>query len=256
MHRLWLPIGSVLAVFALGFGTFNIVSVLAHEEVTETAAFEAAGLEALRVRSDNGTVEILGGDRDDVALTAHVSHGLRRTTTSAEVRGDTLVVESDCPGFPMVWCSVDYRLEIPDDLDVDVDTRNGRIEIRDVHGHVDVQSSNGPIDLARLDGPVDARTSNGPVEARGLRGERASVATSNGPVALSFAEPPTSVQVATSNGPVEIILPEDPDVAYSIDADTNFVGRTDIGVRTDPTSDRSIAASTSNGSVTVRYPTG
>ena len=49
-------------------------------------------------------------------------------------------------------------------------------------------------------------------------------------------------------------MPDDDD-AYRVDVRHRH-GSTDIGVRTDPASDRSITAHTDNGSVTVRYPTG
>lgn len=256
MNRLWLPIGSLITVAAIAFGTFNAVALIAHEEVTETATFAADGVTALRIDNDDGTVEVVGSGRDDIALVADISHGLRRTSHAAAVEGDTLVVDGDCPGGPLVWCSVDYRIEVPAELTVDVDNRNGSVSVRDVAGAVTVRSSNGRLELAGIAGDVTARTSNGSIDARGLQGDTVSADTSNGAVSLSFATVPSAVVADTSNGSIEIVVPEDPDVAYRVDAGDNFVGRTEIGVRTDPTSERSIVAETSNGSVTVRYSTG
>jgi DUF4097 and DUF4098 domain-containing protein YvlB len=76
----------------------------------------------------------------------------------------------------------------------------------------------------------------------------------NGRVSLAFASAPTTVTATSDNGRVEVVVPDTADT-YRVDAQTD-TGSTDVGVRTDPTSDRSITAETDNGSVSVRYPSG
>ena len=51
-----------------------------------------------------------------------------------------------------------------------------------------------------------------------------------------------------------MVVPDTPDT-YRVEVDTDN-GSTDVGVRTDPDSDRSIRAETNNGSVSVHYPAG
>jgi hypothetical protein len=253
MQRAWIIIGSLVTVVALGFGTYNVVGVLAHEEVTETATFEADGISLLDLDSDSGTVEVVGTDGDQIRLVAEISHGLRRTGHRAEVEGATLVVRSSCPNFS-TWCSVDYHLEVPTDLAVTANVDNGRITIRDIDGGVDVDSDNGSIELFRLSGSLTGSTDNGSLVATGLRSSAVLADSDNGRVSLTFADPPDTVQATTSNGSVEIVLPTGGET-YRVDVGTSH-GSTDVGVRTDPTSDRVIIGRTSNGSVTVRYPTG
>jgi hypothetical protein len=254
MQRAWIVIGSLATVVALGFGTFNVIEVLAHEEVTETATFEGSGITALDISVENGSVEVIGGEGDEIRLVAEISHGLRRTGHRAEVEGSTLVVRSTCPLVFNTWCDADYHLEVPADLSVTASVDHGRLTVRDVTGTVDADGDNGSVELARLTGRVSADTDNGNVTATGLRASTVSADSDNGNVSLTFAEPPDDVRATTSNGNVEVVLPEG-DASYRVEVDTSH-GGTDVAVRTDPDGDRTVVGRTSNGNVTVRYPTG
>lgn len=254
MQRFWIIAGSILTVVALVFATLNVVSVIAHEEVVESAAFDAAGVELLDVQTDNGTIEVVGADVDEISIVADISHGLLRTKHRAEVEDGTLVVHADCADLSFSWCSVDYEIVVPRALAVDADADNGRVTLRDLTGDVIVDSDNGRIELLRVSGAVRASTSNGSVEGTGLRGPEVSASSRNGSVRLTFAEAPTTVTARTSNGSVEVTVPHD-DTAYRVELDTDH-GSTDAGVRTDPDSRHVIVATTSNGSARVQYPSG
>jgi hypothetical protein len=252
-RRAWVIGGSILAAVALAVGAFQIVNVLARERTTEVQTFPSAGVRLLDVRSPNGTVEVLGGDVEEITVTARISHGLWRTSHRAAVEGGVLRVRSSCP-ILSTWCGVEYRIAVPQNVGVAVDVSNGRLIVRDVAGGVRADASNGAIELTRLTGDLDVSTDNGRVESTGLRSDRVVARTSNGQVRLGFAEPPASVEARSSNGRVDVVLPTTPD-AYRVDLDTNN-GSTDVGVRTDPVSGRSIVGRTNNGDVTVRYAAG
>ncbi len=252
-RRAWVVGGSILAALALAVGTFQIVNVFARERTTEVQVFPSAGVRLLDVASPNGTVEVQGGAVDEITLTARISHGLRRTSHRAAVEGNVLRVRSSCP-FLATWCGVEYRILVPSEVGVAVDVSNGRLIVRDVSGDVRAEARNGAIELARLSGGLDASTANGQVQSSGLRSDRVAARTSNGRVRLEFSEPPVRVEARSSNGRVDVVLPTTSD-AYRVDLDTNN-GSTDVGVRTDPTSGRSIVGRTNNGDVIVRYATG
>lgn len=254
MRRLWLFVGSLAALAAVLFAAFNVLMLLAHEEVTEQHRFEAAGIASILVHADNGTVEVTGGDVDEIAVSAEISHGLRRTSHRAEVEGDRLVVRGDCHMAMSYWCRTTYRVTVPADLPVVAEANNGRITLRDLRGDVDADSHNGRIELIRMAGDVTAESRNGRVEATGLRSGRVDARTSNGSVTLTFAAAPTTVEAHSRNGSVEVVVPDGP-IAYRVVTDTSF-GSVDAAVRTDPQGERSITATTRNGSVRVRYPTG
>lgn len=255
MQRLWLVIGGIAATLALAMGTYSAVSVIAHEEVVERRTFDAAGLTAVDLRGENGNVEIVGADVEEISLVAEIDHGLRRTEYSAVVDGTTLVVRDDCPPAAQVWCRVDHRLVVPNGLTIDVRSDNGRITGRDLSGQVTVRGRNGSVELARIAGDLDVRTDNGRIEARGVSGASVRAHTDNGRIELGFADAPRVVDTKSHNGSIDIVVPDD-GTAYRLDIDTRFTGSIDAAIRTDPTSEHFISARTSNGSVTVRYPTG
>jgi Putative adhesin len=252
-HRLWLILGSVITVAAVGVGTVQTVSALAHDEHAEVTTFATDGITLLDVDNDSGSVEVTGADVDEIAVTAEISDGLFDSDHRIDVEGSRLVIRASCPWLS-TWCEVDYHIVVPADLAVVLRVDNGRITARDLTGDVDADGDNGTVELIRIGGDVDASTDNGRVTASGLRAANVEADADNGSVHLTFAEAPTSVRATTDNGSVEVVVPETDDV-YRVDVRTSH-GSQDVGVRTDPDSDRSIVAETHNGSVTVRYPSG
>lgn len=249
MTRLWIALGSIPAVGALALGTVQVVGVLAHEEVVETAAFAAEEVTSLRVGNENGPVDITGADVDEITVVAEISHGLQRTEHRAEVVDGVLVLDAECPFMP-TWCDVAYSVTVPRSLPVTADVDNGRITVRDLDGAITVDGDNGRIELFRVGGQVRVQSDNGRIEGTGLRSAILDADTDNGRISLSFAEAPDFVTATSDNGRLEIVVPPD-DGAYRVDARTDN-GSTDIGVATDPTSERSITAHSGNGSVAVR----
>ncbi len=252
MRRAWRVVGGLAVVVALVGGTYTAVNLLAHDEITRTSTVDAAGLRAVAVDSDNGRVDVVGTDADEVRVVADISSGLRRTRSDVLVRDGTLLVRGDCPRGWTIRCRVDYRLEVPRRLGVQVDNGNGRLALEGVDGDVTVDNSNGRVEVARLRGALRVRTSNGSVTATALASADVSAESQNGRVHLAFDAAPRVVQAVTQNGGVEVVVPQD-EVGYRVDVDTAN-GATDTSVRTDPASERSIVAETRNGSVVVRYP--
>jgi DUF4097 and DUF4098 domain-containing protein YvlB len=77
--------------------------------------------------------------------------------------------------------------------------------------------------------------------------------TRNGAVRVRFARAPSTVDASTRNGRVEVIVPEGSET-YRVHLDTRR-GDTELAVRTDPASPRTISAETVHGRATVRYST-
>jgi len=253
MRRIWIGIGSIAAVVAVSGVTVQVLGLLAREEVVETATFDAAGVETLDIRSPNGSIEVTGDDVDEITVVAEITHGLRRTGNRVELEGSTLVAHSSCRWYSN-WCRVRYRVVVPRDMVVLADSDNGRVTVIDIDADVVADSDNGTIELLRLAGTVRADTSNGSVTARGLRSAIVEADSDNGEVVLEFAEAPTTVVATSDNGRVEVVVPDGPET-YRTELDTDN-GSVDNGVRSDPTSDRSITVESNNGSVSIRYPTG
>jgi hypothetical protein len=250
--RAWKALGSLVAAGLLATGVYQIVVGLAHEEYTFERQFDAAGVTAIEVDNGaDGTVRIVGSDTDTITVAARVSDGLRSTGHRERIDGDRLLLDSTCPIFGSSFCRVTYTIETPRDLDVVVREDNSGITVSDVTGDVDARSENGGLELARIGGSVTAHSDNGEVSARGLDASDVEASSDNGSVRLDFDRAPQRVVVDSDNGEVEVVLPQG-DEAYNVETETDN-GTMSMEVRTDPFGSRTIAATTDNGDVTVRY---
>lgn len=251
-HIAWLAAGSILTIGAAGWGTFNIVDLLAHEVSTVTEVFDAEGVSMIDIDNSTGSVVVTGSETDEITIVARVSDGLRATGNSYRVVDDRLEVRGTCPLFGSMWCSVDYRIEVPADVDLDIDVDDDRVEVVDMRGALTIDNDNGSIRIRGAGGPLRATTDNGSIDATGIRSATVFADSDNGSIEIAMAIPPERLDASTDNGSVEVVLPDTPDVYAVVTTTDNGDIRNDV--RTDPTSPRAITLSSDNGNVTVRYP--
>lgn len=247
----WLVIGGVLVIATLGWGTYHAVGLLAHEEYTEIDTFAAAEVTSLDVSNGNGRVTVVGSASDEIVVTSDISEGLRAPRREMRVVDGRLDLEASCPVFSGTWCSVDFTVQIPRDVAVEIDADNGAIDVRGVDAAVDVRSDNGRVELVDIAGDVDAHSDNGRVVGRSLTSSVVNAQSDNGRVELQFDSDPTTVVAESDNGRVEVLLPET-DVAYRLDISSDN-GSVEQAVRVDPDSARSLTIKSDNGSVSVGY---
>src|ERR1017187_5409860 len=103
------------------------------------------------------------------------------------------------------WMAV-FLIHAPRDASLDLEARNGPIEVRGVNGSVKLRATNGPIAIADCGGNVEAHPPNGPIAFSGERGE-VHLTAQNGPIALHFAKETwngSQLEARTINGPMEI----------------------------------------------------
>lgn len=198
----------------------------------ETETVPAAGLAVVDIATGNGSVEVVGGTGDEIAIRVVLHESDEGDADyTLETEGDRLLVRGECDSGWFDKCQVGFTVTVPDDLDVDVETSNGRIVVDGVAGNLGVESDNGAIEAERLHSAhVTARTDNGRIR-------------------LLFDAAPESVDASTDNGAVAVVVPDDQNV-YDVDADSDN-GSIDVDVRTDPSSDRWITVQTDNGSIDV-----
>jgi hypothetical protein len=248
----WKAVGGLLAVGTVGWGAFNVVTLVAHEERTEVTTYDAADVSVIDVHSSAGSVTIEGTPgRDEITITARISDGLRETGERQALVDGRLELRASCPVIGSEWCNVKYTIEAPSDIEVRTGTDNGRLTVHRVDGPVELQADNGSIDVADLPGDLTLAANNGSITGTRLTAANVLADTDNGSITLDFAAPPTTVDARSDNGRVEVVLPQTED-SYSLDIDTDN-GQESGDIRTDPTSSRQITLRSDNGDVTVRY---
>ena len=236
----------------LSWGASLAVTQLAHEERTTTSEFDAAGLRTLDVHVDEGSLTVVGTDDDVVRVTSRISDGLRSTSASQTVDGDTLELRGSCPVFLSNFCSVDYTVEMPSRLAVRARLENNGIRLTGVEGDVDLGTDNGSIRLQGSGrGTVVLSSDNGSVTGTDLRASDVTARTGNGDIALSFERSPFLVEARSDNGGVDVEVPDD-GTSYAVTTRSSD-GSTAAPIRTDPDSARRITATSSNGDVQVTY---
>jgi len=189
-----------------------------HCEVRETRLRSSGGRIAVDGR-ENGGVRVRGWDGDSVLVRAIVqtraeseqeavtlAKGVRVETAGGTIRADGPATR----GRASWWVS--YEIFVPRRTNLDVDTHNGPISVRDVSGQMELSAVNGPLTLTRVGGDVRGRTQNGPltIELSGSKWEGAGLdaETSNGPVAISIPENYSGHLVTgTTNGPMRVDFP-------------------------------------------------
>ncbi|MDR5700570.1 DUF4097 family beta strand repeat-containing protein [Agromyces aerolatus] len=211
---------------------------------TEGSAQLDATITEVRLDSGSGSVTV-SGDDDDASLEWTVMTRANRTIgPTYSIDGGTLVL-SGCGQ----WCSVDYRVRVPEGVDVTGRTSNGSIDLSDV-GEVDLQTTNGRITLDGVDGRVRASSTNGRIEGEGLVGTGVEVRTSNGSIDLEIASA-QDVSAESSNGSIDVRVPGG---SYRVETQTSN-GREEVQVPNTDDGRYLIDLRTSNGSISVK-PTG
>jgi putative adhesin len=163
---------------------------------------------------DNGTVQVIDWDKNEVLICAGVSawspdqeraekllHAIHVETGDGRLRAEGPWQSNDAR-----W-GVSYRIYAPRAMNLDVQAMNGGIGIEGIRGRVSLRTENGPIAISDAAGDVEGRTTNGPVSVAltgsHWSGKGLDVETTNGPVHLSIPSNYSAELITgTENGPV------------------------------------------------------
>ncbi len=203
--------------------------------------------------SPNGSIEVTGWDRGQIHVLAKVQ-GRARTDDIAEslvsevqISKGGMSLDADGPKTERreSW-SVSYRISVPHESDLDLNTVNGGITVDDVQGDIEFSATNGGVSLMEVGGSVSGRTTNGglKIQLSGDRwdGEGLDVRTTNGGIVLVLPDDfNAELESATTNGGI------------SVDFPITVSGRIDRRLKTQLGSGGPlIRAITTNGGVTIK----
>jgi DUF4097 and DUF4098 domain-containing protein YvlB len=180
--------------------------------------------------------------------------------------GKTLTLKGNCPLILSATCFVDFTIRVPTSVKVDAhssgavrvesmasevraSSSGGSVSVHKCTGHQVLYSSGGSVTMRRSGGSVDADSTAGKVSGTDLSAKSVIARSSSGKVALAFDQPPQVVNATSSAGSVTVVVPPDSST-YVVIANGQS---SEIGVKTDPASTRSINANSSAGPVSVMY---
>ncbi|MFI6812798.1 DUF4097 family beta strand repeat-containing protein [Nonomuraea sp. NPDC050328] len=208
-------------------------------EVTEKVA-------RLALVSDSGEVVISETSGSSVKVVETLRWSSERPTTDHKVDGDALSMSYNCPAV-MDNCSVDYKVEIPKGLKVEVQADSGDVKLLDLSGPVDAKLDSGDLTATGLSGPFQARVDSGDLTATGLTGKELNGEVDSGDISLEYAGAPDKVTLVAGSGNAKLTLPAGP---YSVEAAADS-GDVNVSVVDDPKAPRKIIARADSGDVTV-----
>jgi hypothetical protein len=185
----------------------------ATDEWTRTYTLPKGG--TLEIVGVNGSIELFSSNTGNVEITAKrriraatpedAAAALKDVTMVEEVSADRVRVvapesrrEGEGP-FNVRSLVVEYRVGVPEGLDVSLKTQNGGIRVDGVRAKLAINSTNGGVNVRNLSGTLKADTVNGRME-------------------LDLASLTGETRIGTVNGGVRVNLPMGTDAA--IDAQT------------------------------------
>ena len=242
----------------VAFGLIALTSLSLIEWIGETTRYstrsvEARDITAIDVHTNAGAIVITGGDQDTIEIRRRASYTFAEPKFDEVTDSGTLTLDAHCSRTAFGPCDVGYTITVPARIAVRGRSGGGSITVRDIEGAVDIYSAAGGARAERVAGALLIRSSAGGITGSDLRSATVEADTSAGSVRLSFVEAPDAVRATTDAGSVTVIVPDDP-TTYHVTTDIG-VGSEKTLIRTDPASPHSITASSSAGSVTLRYPT-
>ena len=191
------------------------------EEVVERSVEFAPG-GRITIANVNGDMTIGSWDRHEVRMKAvkraraeseeEARLLLDKSTVQLDRTEAVIDIRTDAPKKPgrKRNVSVAYTVTVPKEIDLEMKTVNGTIEVKDISGAVDTKTTNGRIDLKRITGSIQAKTTNGKIGLLEVLGP-INAKTANGSIKAGVGgsgEQQHKIRAATTNGGIEVTLPK------------------------------------------------
>ena len=179
-----------------------------YTERSEVEVPNASGA-GLRVRANNGPVEIAPGEGDALRVHATISAAsparLGQTRVRAEPdRTGAILVRADWPEAREAPEASAFRVKAPRGARVlDIEATNSTVRLVDMSGDVHIRTTAGEVQAVNHAGAVDAETSNARITINNPGGDVVA-ATVNGVVTVHGA--PGAVRIRTENAGVDVRL--------------------------------------------------
>jgi hypothetical protein len=196
----------------------------------------------------SGNLTVRRSDATTVHLTRKLQwRGDKPPQYTETWEGQTLRISYNCP---LVNCSIDYQVELPENVELQAETSSGDVDVSGMAATVGIETSSGGVKLTAVKGDITVATSSGDVTGTDLAAAQASVTTSSGEVNLGFSTAPQAVTTHTSSGDTTILVP--PRDPYRVQVRTSS-GEQKVTVDRSESASRRIDTECSSGDVTIKY---
>ena len=250
-RRLLVAGGLVLTALLVGVAGLMAVNAMARQTVREEHSYAFTG-KAVSIDTAIGDVHIVPGEAGTITVARRLTYGLRRPFVAERLDGDTFrVADRRCTPDVAFACEVRWLLQVPRDVDVEVTTVSGSINVSGMDGTVKLVSESGSVRALAPSGKlVTLRSRTGAVTAQNISSQQVVATSSKGAVSLTFRTPPSLVVGRSETGQVGVVLP-DGDETYRIEAHSSQDRLRTVTAADDPESKRRINVRSTQGDVSV-----
>jgi hypothetical protein len=200
---------------------------------TRISSYRVTGtLSRVVIDVPSGDAEVLDAPGSAVEVRRTDRFAFDRPAREARtLSGGVLKISSRCPRMAVGSCSSSYRVAVPENVPVDV------------------QSSGGAVRLSAFRGSASVRTGSGDVTVDGFCGFALSVKTGEGDARATATCSPQTLSLRSSSGDLEATVPAG---GYRVEADSNTGDVEVTGLQRNPAAPYEVQALSDSGDVTVR----
>jgi hypothetical protein len=221
---------AALGLLVLSGVAFGLSELLHRTE--DSRSVIAVDVHKIVVRADSGDVDVRAGLTGDVVMQRHDAWLVDRPTIRETYADGVLTITTSCGGLKAVLrCRSDLTIDAPTEVDVQVKTKSGDVDLRGLSGRADVETDSGDIRTHRLE----------PVTVRAL--------TQAGDVSLDLFGQPTRTEATSDAGDVRVVVPYG---MYRVDAMAGGGNAKVEGLIRDDLAPQAIVALTDVGDIVVR----
>ncbi len=191
------------------------------EERTEAISLPAHATKNYEITTQNGTIEFAGQDETlkTAELVAHIKGGANTDEKAQQALDDIEITTEgkDTETCRIGWrwrkqpeadwsALVDFTLRAPKNVNLKVESHNGKVEVKGLAGNARINTHNGEIETETSGESLEAKTSNGEIDAR-FSGHKVNLQSNNGRIAADLSEcHAVEGEIGTHNGLVEITV--------------------------------------------------
>ncbi len=264
-RRAWLP--SVLLVY----GALALAPVHATAADTFERTLNVSGPVRLELSNGSGNVDIRGSADGKVHITGKVTAGwsvfgsteksIQEVVANPPIEQRDNVVRIGKNNYSLKNISIEYKIEVPHDTEIDAGVASGGMTVANVRGPVKASSASGYVHVYRVERDAQISAASGSIEASGIGGilgvKSASgdivLTDSKGDVSVSAASgsirvtnPGGRVEASSASGSIEVQGAKNDLKVHAISGSVNVGG--------DPSANRFWELKSVSGSVDIHVP--
>jgi DUF4097 and DUF4098 domain-containing protein YvlB len=264
-RRAWIP--GVLLVY----GALALAPVRAAATDTFERTLTVSGPIRLELSNGSGNVDIRGSADGKVHIIGKVTAGWSVFGSSEKGVQDVVanppieqregVVRIGKNNFSMRNISIEYKIEVPHDTDVDANVASGGMTVDNVRGPVKASSASGYLHVYRVDQDTQISAASGSIEASGIGGIlrvnsasgdirltdiKGDLKVSAASGAIHVSNPGDRVEASSASGAIEVIGAKSDVKVHAISGSVNVAG--------DPSANRYWELKSVSGSIDLRVP--